>query len=164
MELIFVGCIVSSSFDVAFVFALSLLRLSLLFRSWLFIFGHAHSSLATSLCFRGFFCLFFVVHAIVLMFHHVSKVFAILLVCEFFIQHLLSSPTTPLCYRFQYNRHVYVSSHNLHGFYSTIAFCASQILSHCNHYCITNSICFYIVDYSKLQIFLHCNYSYIAIF
>ncbi len=88
----------------------------------------------------------------------------LLLVCEFFIQHLSSSPTTPLCSRFQYSRRVYVSSHDLHGFNSTIASCASQVLLHCNHYCIVNSICSYIIDCSKLhffalQLLLHCHFS-----
>jgi hypothetical protein len=162
VELICVGCIISSSFDVAFVFVLSVLHLLLLSRSYMFVFRHAHNSLATLLCFRGFLSLFFVVHAIMLMLHCVSKVFAILLVCEFFIQHLILPPATPLCSRFQYNRHVYVSSHDLHGFNSITVFCASQMLLHCNHYCIADSICSCIVDSSKLQVFLHCNCLYIV--
>jgi hypothetical protein len=55
MELIFVGYIVSSSFDVAFVFALSVLCPSLFSQCCVFVFGCAHNNLFASLCFRGFF-------------------------------------------------------------------------------------------------------------
>jgi hypothetical protein len=55
MELIFVGYIVSSSFDVAFVFALSVLCPSLFSQCCVFVFGCAHNNLFASLCFRRFF-------------------------------------------------------------------------------------------------------------
>lgn len=77
MELIFVGCIVFSSFNATFVFALSVLRPSMFFQCCVFVFGCAHNNFADSLCFRGFFYLFFVVHAIMLMLHCISKVFTI---------------------------------------------------------------------------------------
>jgi hypothetical protein len=100
----------------------------------------------------------------------------LLFVCEFFIQHLLPPHATSLCYRFQYHRRVYVSSRDLHGFNSTATFCASQVLLHCNHCCIVNSICSYIVNSSRCygititptspfftsQMLLHYNCSYIA--
>jgi hypothetical protein len=74
----------------------------------------------------------------------------LLFFCEFFIQHLQPPLAAPLCSWFRYNRCVYVSLHNLHGFNSTITLCASQVL-HYNHYCITNSFV------PTLSILLHCN-------
>ncbi len=61
MELIFVGCIVSSSFGVAFVFVISMLHLLLFFQCYVFVFGCACSSVDVSSCFEVFcYCCFFV--------------------------------------------------------------------------------------------------------
>jgi len=59
VELIFVGCIISSSFCVTFVFVISMLHLLLLFRCCVFIFGCAHISFVALSCFKGFFLFVF---------------------------------------------------------------------------------------------------------
>ncbi len=132
-----------------------MLSLSLLSQCCIFVFSCAHSNVVASSCFRGLCCFFLVVRAIDLF---LWRFLLLLLVCEFFIQHLLlfcCALGFKIITMFMFHRH---------GFNVTLACFTSQLFLNYNHCCIINFFSsqmflhhwfFYITNVLALQLLLH---------
>ncbi len=137
-----------------------MLRLSLLFECFVFVFGFARSNVGVSSCFRVICYLFLVVRAIVLL---LWRFLLLLLVYEFFIQHLL-----PFCCALGFNIRTMFMFH--HVIYMGLVQLQLVLHRKCSCIVITFALsiflhhkCSYVIDSFASQMFLHRNCSCNAI-